>query len=126
MDRTAVEQELPVAVRRWHERHSSDATWYEIGLDCAVTVAAALLIRNGAAGIDLELFQRLCDDPSPAVRALAGSAEFPRRRFRAKTVAIRVAHHFQVSAWVLYEMLRRRTRRKSSEQTTFRPREDSG
>ncbi len=105
--------ELPPAVRDWLERNASDDAWEQLARDLAVNVSAALLTREGEAGVNTTIHGLLCRHPSPAVRELAVSA-VTGRLWRLRPVAERVAARFGVSAGALYAALRRRLQRNSA------------
>ena len=107
MNRDRVRAELPPAVVAWLEANGSSAVWRAIRHDLAFKVAAILLLNDGEAGVAPVIYAKLCQHPSPAVRALAQSASWPpNRRWRKKTVALHVANYFAIGFEALYQRVR--------------------
>src|SRR5690348_12500703 len=106
MNREAVAAELPPDTVAWLE-HASPRLWGAVAREVALRVATTLLFNQGEAGLTRKVYELLCGDPSPAVRALAQSAVFPEPKpWLAKPIAREVARWFQVAEWAVYEDLR--------------------
>ena len=105
MNRDAVAREVPPAVRAWLHQQPH-AVWWAVAQNLAVNVAATLLANNGEAGVNPVIYKSLCTHRSSAVSALAQSATFTGKRWRAKTVARRVGQHFALGFEMVYTRLR--------------------